>query len=86
MADSPLLEVIELKTHFPLRQGIVRAVDGVNFTIPRGQAVGLVGESGCGKSMTARTILRITPPSALLSGKILYRQRDSVGRMLRRWT
>lgn len=63
----PLLEVRNLKTHFMLQQGIVRAIDGVDFAIGRGQTVGLVGESGCGKSVLARSILRIVPPRAGLS-------------------
>ena len=56
-----LLEVRNLKTHFKLRQGIVRSVDGVDLTIYRGRTLGVVGESGCGKSVTAQSILRIVP-------------------------
>jgi peptide/nickel transport system ATP-binding protein len=52
-------------------------VDGASFTIKRGQTIGVVGESGCGKSMTARTILRITPPSADVSGQVLYHRRGA---------
>jgi peptide/nickel transport system ATP-binding protein len=74
--DKPLLEVRDLKTHFPQRAGVVRAVDGVSFDIQVGQTVGLVGESGCGKSMTARTLMRITPPNAQISGEICYHRRD----------
>ncbi|HUX88955.1 MAG TPA: ATP-binding cassette domain-containing protein, partial [Chloroflexota bacterium] len=59
---APLLEVRDLKTHFPLDEGTVRAVDGVSFTIHRGRTLGIVGESGCGKSVTAQSILRIVPP------------------------
>jgi peptide/nickel transport system ATP-binding protein len=76
MADTqPLLEIRDLKTHFHLREGIVRAVDGASFAIGQGQAIGLVGESGCGKSMTARTILRITPPTARVSGEVWFHRR-----------
>ncbi|MDQ1300590.1 MAG: peptide/nickel transport system ATP-binding protein, partial [Chloroflexota bacterium] len=76
MIDTqPLLEICDLKTHFHLREGIVRAVDGASFAIGQGQSVGLVGESGCGKSMTARAILRITPPAALVSGEVILRRR-----------
>jgi ABC-type dipeptide/oligopeptide/nickel transport system ATPase component len=50
---SHLLEVNNLRTHFPTRAGLVRAVDGVSFYLDRGELLGLVGESGCGKSMTA---------------------------------
>jgi oligopeptide/dipeptide ABC transporter ATP-binding protein len=68
-----LLEVKQLKTHFHLDQGIVRAVNGVDFSIRRGQTVGLVGESGCGKSVLARSILRIVPPPGrIVEGEILF--------------
>jgi oligopeptide/dipeptide ABC transporter ATP-binding protein len=71
-----LLEVRELKTHFALREGIVRAVDGVSFTIERGRTLGIVGESGCGKSVTAQSILRIVPrPGRIVSGEIIYHRR-----------
>jgi peptide/nickel transport system ATP-binding protein len=70
-----LLEVKDLKTYFFLAQGIVRAVDGVDFTVHRGQTVGLVGESGCGKSVMARSILRIVPmPGKSVEGQILFHQ------------
>ena len=70
---STLLEVRNLKTHFFLSQGTVRAVDGVDFTVPRGKTVGLVGESGCGKSIMARSILRIVPaPGRITEGQILF--------------
>ncbi|MCB9156758.1 MAG: ABC transporter ATP-binding protein [Caldilineaceae bacterium] len=76
--DSTLLEVRDLKTYFFLEQGTVRAVDGVDFTVARGQTVGLVGESGCGKSITARSILRIEPsPGKIVEGQILYRRRQN---------
>ncbi|MCC6165656.1 MAG: ABC transporter ATP-binding protein [Caldilineaceae bacterium] len=71
----PLLEVKDLKTHFFLAQGIVRAVDGVDLTVLRGQTVGLVGESGCGKSVMARSLLRIVPPPGrVVGGQILLHQ------------
>ncbi|MCB0092111.1 MAG: ABC transporter ATP-binding protein [Caldilineaceae bacterium] len=77
-SDSTLLEVRDLKTYFFLEQGTVRAVDGVDFTVARGQTVGLVGESGCGKSITARSILRIEPsPGKIVEGQILYRRRQN---------
>jgi peptide/nickel transport system ATP-binding protein len=64
--------VQDLQTHFLLDEGVVRAVNGVSFTIRRGQTVGIVGESGCGKSITARSILRIVrPPGRVVGGKIL---------------
>jgi peptide/nickel transport system ATP-binding protein len=78
MADTrpPLIEVKDLQTHFFLDEGTVRAVNGVSFTIRRGQTVGVVGESGCGKSITARSILRIVrPPGKIVAGSIrLHRE------------
>jgi len=72
-SGTPLLEVRNLKTHFFLQQGMVRAVDGVDFTVKRGQTVGLVGESGCGKSVMARSIMRIVPPPGRITeGEILF--------------
>ncbi|MBN1312606.1 MAG: ABC transporter ATP-binding protein [Anaerolineae bacterium] len=67
-----LLEVKNLKTHFFLDEGTVRALDGVDFVIKRGQTLGVVGESGCGKSVTARSILRIVPqPGRIVDGEIM---------------
>lgn len=68
-----LLEITGLKVHFPTREGLVRAVEGVDLSLRRGTTLGLVGESGCGKSMTARAILRIIPePGRIVGGKILF--------------
>src|SRR5437899_1731071 len=68
---SHLLEVRDLRTHFPTRAGLVRAVDGVSFYLDRGELLGLVGESGCGKSITALSIMRlIAPPGKIVGGKI----------------
>jgi peptide/nickel transport system ATP-binding protein len=75
-SQQTLLQVRNLKTHFPQRNGIVAAVDGVNFDIDAGQTVGLVGESGCGKSMTARTLMRIAPRNAQISGEMRFRRRS----------
>jgi oligopeptide/dipeptide ABC transporter ATP-binding protein len=70
-----LIEVKDLRTHFQLAEGVVRAVDGVDLTIQRGQTLGVVGESGCGKSITAHSIMRIVPaPGQIVSGEILYHQ------------
>jgi oligopeptide transport system ATP-binding protein len=70
-AAEPLLEVRDLRVHFPVRRGLlqrrvgtVRAVDGVSFEVPRGATLGLVGESGCGKSTTGRAILRLVEPTS----------------------
>ena len=68
-----LLEVRNLSTHFPTREGLVRAVDDVSFYLDRGKLLGLVGESGCGKSMTALSIMRlIAPPGNIVGGEILF--------------
>src|SRR3982751_647818 len=72
-----LLEVRNLQTHFPTRAGLVRAVDGVSFCLDRGELLGLVGESGCGKSMTALSIMRlIAPPGRIVAGEILFDGKD----------
>jgi len=68
-----LIEIRDLRTYFHLVEGTVRAVDGVDLKIKRGQTLGLVGESGCGKSMTAHSMLRIVPPPGRIEeGEILY--------------
>ncbi len=75
--DAPVVSVADLRTHFDTPEGIVRAVDGVSFQVPRGKVFGLVGESGCGKSVTALSILRVLPPNArIVSGQILFDQED----------
>ena len=72
-----LLEVNDLQTHFPTRAGLVRAVDGVSFHLDRGELLGLVGESGCGKSMTALSVMRlIAPPGRIVKGEILFDGKD----------
>src|SRR5690349_10979079 len=74
---SHLLEVRNLRTHFPTRAGLVRAVDDVSFYLDRGELLGLVGESGCGKSMTALSIMRlIAPPGKIAGGEILFDNKD----------
>ena len=69
----PILEIKNLKTHFFTERGIVRAVDDVSFSVDRGEALGIVGESGCGKSVTAMSILRLIPepPGRIVEGSIL---------------
>jgi len=72
-----LLEVNNLRTHFPTRAGLVRAVDGVSFYLDRGELLGLVGESGCGKSITALSVMRlIAPPGKIVAGEILFDGKD----------
>ena len=73
-----LLEVENLKTHFFTRDGVVRAVDGVSFGIGQGETLAVVGESGCGKSVTSLSILRLvaSPPGRIVSGKLLFQGED----------
>lgn len=75
---EPLLEVRDLVTAFHTDEGVVRAVDGVSFTVAQGSTVGVVGESGCGKSVTSLSILRLlaTPPARYERGEILFRGRN----------
>jgi len=74
-----LVDIRSLKTHFFTDDGVVRAVDGVNFSIHRGKTLGVVGESGCGKSVTALSIMRlIAPPGRVVEGQILFDGRDLV--------
>lgn len=78
MVGSPLLAVDNLQTHFYTSRGTVLAVDGVSFALPRGSTLGVVGESGCGKSITALSILRLvpSPPGQIVSGKIIFEGED----------
>ena len=75
---NPLLEVRDLKTYFATDRGVARAVDGVSFSIPPRTTMGLVGESGCGKSVTALSILRLipSPPGRIAGGSILFEGQD----------
>lgn len=72
--EQPLLEIQGLRTHFFTDDGVVRAVDGVSYALARGETVGVVGESGCGKSVTALSILRLIsdPPGKIVDGHILF--------------
>ena len=75
--DRPLLEIKGLHTSFHTRDGLVRAVDGIDFHVDRGEIVGLVGESGCGKSVTSLSIMRlVAPPGKIESGTIEFDGRD----------
>jgi oligopeptide/dipeptide ABC transporter ATP-binding protein len=76
-----LLEVKNLETFFFVRRGIAKAVNGVSFTLNRGEVLGLVGESGCGKSVTALSILGLvpSPPGKIVGGEILFNSRDASG-------
>ena len=76
----PLIEIKGLKTYFHTEGGVVRAVDGVDFTIEPETTLGIVGESGCGKSVTALSILRLipTPPGQIVAGEILFHQNGEI--------
>ena len=73
-----LLEVQNLHTHFKTDAGVARAVDGISFDIKKGECVALVGESGCGKSVTSFTIMRLLPmpPAFIPTGQVLFKDRD----------
>ena len=74
----PLLEVNDLHTHFFTREGVVRAVDGISFSLEKGKTLGIVGESGCGKSVTALSIMGLIPkpPAKIVSGSVIYDGQD----------
>jgi peptide/nickel transport system ATP-binding protein len=78
--SEPLLDIRGLKTHFATDNGMVRAVDGVDITIGRGETVGVVGESGCGKTVTAMSVLKLIamPPGRIVEGQILWQGRDLI--------
>ena len=77
---EPLLRVDDLKTHFYTEEGVVKAVDGVTFDVAPGEILGLVGESGCGKTVSALSILRLipVPPGKIVSGSVLFEGKDLV--------
>jgi peptide/nickel transport system ATP-binding protein len=78
--SAPLLEVRDLRTEFRTEEGLVRAVDGVSFDVHPGETLALVGESGCGKSVTALSILRLVPePGRIAGGAIRFRGTDLLG-------
>src|ERR1043165_8652244 len=74
---DPLLEVRKLRTSFFTPDGVVHAVDNVSFDVRRGEAVALVGESGCGKSVTAMSVMRlVAPPGRITAGEIRFKGKD----------
>jgi peptide/nickel transport system ATP-binding protein len=80
VSPDPLLEVRDLKTYFFLDEGTVKAVDGASLTVWRGRTLCVVGESGCGKSVMARSILQIVdPPGRIVSGEVLFHRRRATG-------
>jgi peptide/nickel transport system ATP-binding protein len=78
--DGTLLEISGLKTYFDTDDGVVHAVDGVDLSVSRGETLGVVGESGCGKTVTAMTTLKLIamPPGRIAGGEILWQGRDLV--------
>ena len=80
-AAAPLLAVDGLKTWFFTRDGLVKAVDGLSYTLETGASLGVVGESGCGKSVAALSILGLipTPPGRIVGGSVRLRGRELVG-------
>ena len=72
--EQPLIEIKDLQTQFFTDDGLARAVDGVSYSLQRGETVGVVGESGCGKSVTALSVLRLIPdpPGKIVAGEILF--------------
>src|SRR5947207_3616960 len=77
-ASQPLLSVRDLRVSFAMDEGLVRAVDGTGLDVMPGQVLGVVGESGCGKSVTMRAILQLVDkPGRITSGAIHFRRRDS---------
>ena len=75
---APLLEVKNLRTHFYTFEGVVKAVDGVSYDLEEGETLGLVGESGCGKSVSAMSLMRLIPdpPGKIVDGEILFEGQD----------
>ena len=84
-AEVPILQVVGLKKHFEIRKGVfgrvqgyVRAVDGVSFSVWPGETIGIVGESGCGKSVTTQAIMQIIPkPGKIISGEIIFEDNNN---------
>ena len=79
MENNNILEIKNLKTQFFTEAGIVRAVDGIDLTVKRGEVLGVVGESGCGKSVTSLSIMRlISQPGRIVEGQIIFDNTDLV--------
>jgi len=79
VSQGVLLDVTDLKTHFRTERGLVRAVDGVTFSLERGKALGVVGESGSGKTVLSRTIMGLLPSTAVLSGSVKFAGQEVLG-------
>lgn len=80
VSDKPILEVKGLKTHLTTKNGVSKAVDGIDFSLHKGETLGIVGESGCGKSMTSLSILRLipSPPGKIVDGSIMFKGQNIV--------
>ncbi|GGA21643.1 ABC transporter ATP-binding protein [Psychrobacillus lasiicapitis] len=80
MSKEVILEVKNLQTHFTTKRGTSKAVDGIDFTLHKGETLGIVGESGCGKSITSLSILRLipSPPGKIAGGEVLFKGRNLV--------
>jgi len=77
MIEKPLLQIKNLTTHFHVGKRIVKAVDGITLNVRSGEMLAIVGESGCGKSVTAMSIMRLLPqPPAVYQGEILFEGQD----------
>ena len=77
--EGNLLEVDDLRTHFRTERGLVRAVDGVTFSLERGKSLGIVGESGSGKTVLSRTIMGLLPSNAVLNGSVKFAGQETLG-------
>jgi peptide/nickel transport system ATP-binding protein len=75
---EPLIEIKDLHVNFEVRDGTVHAVDGATFTVNRGETLGVIGESGCGKSVTAKTVMAMVPKPGKVSGDVLYYRRPKI--------
>ena len=76
---GPLLEVTDVRTHFRTERGLVKAVDGVTFSLERGKSLGIVGESGSGKTVLSRTIMGLLPSNAVLHGSVRFAGQETLG-------
>ena len=87
MANAPLLEIRSLSTYFYTDEGVVKAVENVSFDIYPGEVLGIVGESGCGKSVTSLSILKLIPdpPGKIVHGEILLKEKIWSGSKKKRW-
>lgn len=76
--NDVLLEVKDLKVHFQMNEGLLKAVDGVDLTVREGRTLGIVGESGCGKSVTNQALIGIVPHPGVVTGQILLHKKRGV--------